>query len=182
MTIETGDSLWILAPDEPERWLAHRVIAQSAAIGGTCGVGGPVLMDSALHSPRTVLSIADTSLAGALGMPARVTRPVRYSGYRASDGFWYLGEKEWNGLLSRFNAIQPAAGPFLSASLPGVGFVYRDSAGNVLPAPVADPAAIALVRLELRAETRGAVMALGSSVGGKRRDSLLVAVALRNRR
>ena len=49
-----------------------------------------------------------------IGAPVRFTRPVRYSLYRAADGDWYLGEREWNPTTVRFNTIQPVSGPFLS--------------------------------------------------------------------
>ncbi len=48
----------------------------------------------------------------------RVTRPIRYSLYHASDGSWYLGARDWNDASARFNTIQPLAGPFRS---PGAG-------------------------------------------------------------
>lgn len=108
---------------------------------------------------------------------------MRYSLYRASDGDWYLGAREWNPVAVRFNTIQPVSGPFLSPSLGGLAFRYLDTLGSSLATPVVDTRAIALVRIELRGQTKNASRAL-SAAGppGKRSDSLSLVVLLRNRR
>jgi hypothetical protein len=117
-------------------------------------------------------------------MPVRITRPVRYSLYRASDGQWYLGERDWNAASARFNTIQPVAGPFLSAASRGLALEYLDSAGASLASPVADTRAVALVRIQLTGLTRGVTRALGAAAAGlpRRGDTAVIAVALRNRR
>jgi hypothetical protein len=116
------------------------------------------------------------------GAVLRVTRPVRYSLYRGGDGRWYLGLRDWNVASSRFNTIQPVSGPFSSASSRGLVFQYVDSAGNVLPIPVSDPRSIALIRVELRGQSRNAMRAFAAGVQGRGTDSVRLAIALRNRR
>jgi hypothetical protein len=116
-------------------------------------------------------------------MPVRVTRPVRYSLYRAGDGLWYVGEKDWNTSAARFNTIQPVSGPFLSAASGGLTFMYLDSTGVPLAAPVVDPTTIAAIRVRLRGQTRNVSRVLGSAAStGKRVDTSIVAVLLHNRR
>ena len=115
-----------------------------------------------------------------------VLRPFRLSLYRASDGQWYLGGRDWNGTLARFNCIQPVAGPLRpysrSASASGLVFLYASASGEPLGAP-ADPEQIATITIVARAETRAPVRGTGmaTTVSGVVRDSLAVTVALRNR-
>jgi hypothetical protein len=113
----------------------------------------------------------------------RVTRPVRYSLYRAGDGLWYVGEKDWSTSMARFNTIQPVSGPFLSAAAGGLTFTYLDSAGLPLVTPVVDPTAIAAIRVRLRGQTRNVSRVLGSGAStGRRVDTSTVALLLHNRR
>jgi hypothetical protein len=106
------------------------------------------------------------------GSALRFARPVRLSLYRASDARWYLGAKEWNEALQRFNAIQPIAGPLrrydAEVSRSGLAFVYRDARGAGLPAPV-ETSRIATVT----------ILARGAAADG---DSVSVVVSLRNAR
>jgi hypothetical protein len=167
---DSGDTAWVLSPTSDDVWRARRVIGQSSVPGATCAVGGPTLADSARAKGRTALKI-DSMPSVPVGAAIRVTRVVRYSIYRASDGSWYLGQKQYNAGLARFDAIQPIAGPFLSAAQRGLMFVYLDSTGIALPMPVTSTSSIAMIRLELRGET-----------SRKLRDSTIVTVAIRNRR
>ena len=91
--------------------------------------------------PRAIVAL-DTppAFASALGIPVRITRPRRYSLYRASDGLSYLGERDWNPGALRFNTIQPVSGPFAPAAEHGLVFRYLDSTGASLVIPVANPA------------------------------------------
>lgn len=119
----------------------------------------------------------------AVGRPLRVTRAIRLSLYRSGDGTWNVGERDWNPSTQRFNSIQPLAGPFLSASAPGLAFAYLDSNRAELPIPLVSASAPSAITLTLRGETRAATRALGSaSQVGKRLDSARVVVLLRNRR
>jgi hypothetical protein len=108
----------------------------------------------------------------------RVTRPWRYSLYRASGGRWYLGAKEWNPSLEKFNTIQPVAGPLVSASAGGLRFQYLDSLGGTLPVIPPDVRAIAAIEARFRVDSiiPGAY-AHAASVRGR----ATVVIGLRNR-
>ncbi|HSQ29265.1 MAG TPA: prepilin-type N-terminal cleavage/methylation domain-containing protein [Gemmatimonadaceae bacterium] len=183
--IEAGDSVWLFTPDDSlDTWQPHVIASVSSAAPGQCAAGGPVLADSLVRRPRVAIALDSTSsIAVAPGRPLRVTRPVRYSLYRSSDGAWNLGAREWNPAQSRFNGIQPVAGPLLPASARGLAFAYLDSTGTAMPIPLATPRALAAVTLTLRGETKNAVRALGSAGRrGKRTDSISVSVLVHNRR
>jgi hypothetical protein len=157
--IEANDTVWVLAPnDSGEDWRPFRVTSVSS--GGA----------------RTSLTVG-TVPSPAVGMPIRVTRPERYSLYRASDNAWYLGLRDWNNTTLRFNTIQPVAGPFLAPSQGGVRFTYLDSTGAPMPTPVADRARITAIRLDIRGHTRNPPRTLGNGF-----DSAGSVVMLRNRR
>ena len=108
---------------------------------------------------------------------------MRYSIYRASDGDWFLGERDWNAALARFNTVQPIAGPFASAAAGGIRFAYLDTSGAAIPSPVADGMHVAAVRIEARGQTRNIVRALASGARtGRRMDSVMTVVSLRGGR
>lgn len=183
--IEAGDSVWLFTPgDSMDTWQPRAITSVGSASPGQCATGGPLLADSLLRRLRVSIVFDSTStIVVAPGRPLRVTRPVRYSLYRSSDGAWSLGAREWNPAQSRFNGIQPVAGPLLPASAHGLGFAYLDSAGAAMPIPLATPRALAAVTLTLRGETKTAVRALGSAATrGKRTDSISVSVLIHNRR
>ena len=105
------------------------------------------------------------------GTPLLVTRRVRLSLYRGADGQWYLGSRDWNAELDRFNSTQPIAGPLRSysgdAARTGLRFEYTNAAGDELVPPM-DPRSIAGITITARA-TRGSF-----------EDSARVTLALRN--
>ncbi|MEO7085559.1 MAG: prepilin-type N-terminal cleavage/methylation domain-containing protein [Gemmatimonadaceae bacterium] len=183
--IQAGDTAWVFsASDSSADWVPHAITAVSTVPGAACAALGPRLSGSALFAARAALVLDGIPiLSSAIGQPIRVTRPLRYSLYKSSDGAWYLGERDWNPSTKKFNTIQPVSGPYLSPASRGVSFSYLDSVGAVLPTPVSDTRGIALVRVALRGVTRAPVRALGSaaSIGG-RVDSVVVSVLLRNRR
>jgi hypothetical protein len=183
-TIEAGDTAWVLSTiDSLEAWTAHRVLASGTRAAGDCASLGPILSESARTTRRTMLGLESLSTTGVLGMPLRVTRALRYSLYRAADGLWYLGERDWNVASLRFNSIQPVSGPFLSATAGGLVFGYRDTAGAQLVTPVTDTRIVTAVRIDLRGQTRTAPQAIATArTSGKRLDSTRVWVLLRNRR
>jgi hypothetical protein len=181
-----ADTAWILSPsDSAAPWVPYALAGARLDPPGACARGGPVLDEESRIAPRIALQL-DTSgappldLARVIGTPLRVTRPTRYSLYRASDNAWYAGERDWNAVTHQFNTIQPVAGPFLSPALGGLRFRYLDRDGNTLPTPVLNRAVIALVQIELRSELRGTIAVDRNSPFGARRDSAVVAVALRN--
>jgi prepilin-type N-terminal cleavage/methylation domain-containing protein len=183
---QTGDTAWILSvADSVERWVPHRVAASGATSGGACVAGGPVVIGDARTYPRMSLALeSGAALRDVIAMPMRITRPVRYSLYRSSDGSWYLGERDWNNASQKFNTIQPVAGPFLSASSGGLSFRYVDSLGAAVPPGASDTRSIALVQITLRSQTAHVVRAPGFAVAanGRHVDSIVAAVFLRNRR
>jgi len=83
------------------------------------------------------------------GTPLRVTRHERWLFYRASDGRWYLGFRDWNAASARFNTSQPIAGPFVRALRSGQrsGFRFYDSLGNALVPDGTNEGGIARVRV-----------------------------------
>jgi hypothetical protein len=176
--VSPGDTVWLLgAGDSASAWRPFAVTFAAAAGAGQCAAGGPQLSPSVVAQPRAQLTLSGSVPSGAIGSPLRVTRPMRYSIYRASDGAWYLGERDWNAAALRFNTIQPVAGPLLSAAASGAVFVYRDSVGAALATPVVDGSAIRMFDIVLRGQTRTA-RTLGN---GPQRDSAHVMIVPRNR-
>jgi prepilin-type N-terminal cleavage/methylation domain-containing protein len=185
--VEPGDSAWLLTPtDSVDTWQPRAITSVGSAAPGQCAGGGPLLADSVARRPRVQIALDSASAIVVVpGRPLRVTRPVRYSLYRSSDGSWNLGEREWNSAQLGFNGIQPVAGPLLSASARGGGlaFAYLDSTLASMPIPLAAPRALAAITLTLRGDTRNAVRALGAArTRGTRTDSISVSVLVHNRR
>ena len=119
--------------------------------------------------------------AGAL---VRVNRSVRLNHYRASDGQWYFGVRDWSGANLRLNTVQPVAGPLephsADAGRTGLAFRFFDATGIELVAPV-DPARIAIVTVVARAKSRRPVNVAGmKSSNFTYADSISTAIALRN--
>lgn len=176
---DIGDRAAVLFSDSlTATWLTMRV-ATPPVTGAAC---------PAFPSVSATWSIAlQEQLVVPEGSVLRITRPFRFSLYRASDGRWYLGGKSWNAEAQRFNSIQPIAGPLLPyAAKPettGLLFVYRDSTGAVI-APDVDPAAIASVTVISRAQsTRPTALAGFASDRNRRyRDSTAATIMLRNSR
>jgi prepilin-type N-terminal cleavage/methylation domain-containing protein len=187
--IDSGDTAWVLMPtDSSPSWVGFRIVTTSntAPTDSSCRPPAPHLDASARSTPMLSLALAGApQLAGALGAPVRVTRPMRYSLYRAGDGAWYLGERDWNAGLSAFNAIQPVSGPFRPPSSSGGGglvLTYFDSLGATLASPVADPRRIAAVQIDLRAQPApGGGSAASRSGVIATRDSARLYVMIHNR-
>ena len=181
--IQTGDTAWIFSPDDSAHaWRGRGVLGVASTHGGQCAAVGPRLSGASLTVSRTTLTLDSVPAPQILiGRAVRVTRPIRYSLYHASDGSWYLGARDWNDASAKFNTIQPLAGPFRS---PGAGPVFRwfDSTGAVLAPPGARRDQVALVRIDLRGQTRSTDRLLGSAWNsGPRADSVAMFVAVRNR-
>ena len=187
-TIDSGDTAWVFTPgDSTDEWRPAAVAAVSMVnVGsGQCSARGPRLGDSARALPRIALRLepSPASTGALLGLPVRVTRSLRFSLYRSSDGGWYVGEHDWNAATLRFNTIQPVSGPFLSAAAGGMTLTYLDRDGVRLPTPVADTRAIAAIRASFRGKSKLLSTALGSaSSTGKRLDTSSVVTLLQNRR
>jgi hypothetical protein len=185
VAVQANDTAWVLSTvDTAEVWLPRRITSLSTTGAGNCPPDGPVLAGDALTTARTslVLDTLDSSLRP--GAVLRLTRPMRYSMYRASDGAWYLGQREWNPSTIRFNTIQPVTGAFLAPAGGGLRFRYVDSSGVELPSGTSSTQSIARIDVALAAETRKAVESYATGGTGLRRraDSLSLAIRVRNRR
>ena len=175
-----ADTLWVLDDLESiERWRTFPVTRAWSSSGRCDATRGGPRGATPSSVPRLLV---ETGIPDAVqipaGAPVRLTRRVRYSFYRASDGHWYLGYRDWNAGTGRLNQIQPVSGPFLSTAA-GVGFRYFDSTGAAIPDGALTTAGIARIDILLRASgmpTLGRAGAIGTV------DSSLIAVALRNRR
>lgn len=145
-----GDTAWLLEGSTlPQAWTPRPILAvlDSNAI---CRLGSTGPFGT---TPRVSLGLRLVAPAPARSSVVRVTRPWRYSIYRASDGYWYLGAKEWNAAAAKFNSIQPVAGPLVSAAAGGLRFRYLDSAGIQLPAVPPDPRRIAAIDVGFRVDS-----------------------------
>jgi hypothetical protein len=140
-----GDTAWVLAhAGAIESWGAKAVTGVADTLA-TCALNGGYPFGLSALPALTLRFATPLPLPGSV---VRVTRPWRYSVYRASDGAWYLGAKEWNPTLGRFNTIQPVGGPFASGSS-GLRFTYRDSTGSTVPAASPDPHRIAVIEVSI---------------------------------
>ena len=180
---ELGDSLRLLAAsDSTERWIAVGVRSASLMTNACAGDRSFAIDPTEQMSPALVLALLDTipPNVGA-GTPVRVTRRERYSIYRAGDGAWYLGLREWNGASARFDVVQPLSGPFASPLASGTGFRFIDSLGS---AAVPDTRAIRGVELTLvAASPRGVrIPGMATTRMGTRTESTTVLVTPRNGR
>jgi prepilin-type N-terminal cleavage/methylation domain-containing protein len=182
--IATGDTAWIFAPgDTADRWIAYDIGSSIVSGAGPCAPTGPQMNAPALASRRISVRLnASSPIAGFVGTVVRVTRPIRYSLYRGGDSRWYLGQRDWNATSLRFNGVQPVSGPFASPASRGIVFQYYDTLGAELVVPVADTRAIALVRVDVRGQSRNAMRAFSARPQAKSSDSAQLAVLLRNRR
>ena len=178
-TLAPSDTAWLLDPaDTVERWIPRKVTSVSFTPTSRCGRGTLVAA-----GPFSATTLALDTLAPAHpGTVLRVTRPIRYSLYRASDGSWQLGARDWNSSTLRLNGVQPVAGPLLSPSSRGLGFSYLDSSGRALSSPGDSTAGLALIRIVARAQGAAPVRLLGAQSALGRTDSLDAAVFLHNRR
>jgi hypothetical protein len=187
-TIEPGDTAWVFTPgDSVDEWKPFAIAGTASAntAGRQCAALGPRLSDSARALPRLSITVTPSPVpvAAMIGSPMRVTRALRYSLYRASDGRWYVGARDWNATLLRFNTVQPVSGPFLSAAASGMALSYFDSSDTRLPTPVVDRRTIAAIRASFRAQSKGAAIVLGSAASvGARIDSSKLVILLHNHR
>jgi type II secretory pathway pseudopilin PulG len=169
-----GDTLWLLSlTDSGESWRPVRVDALRRASGSCPALDardGSIFDLSRLWAAvlRDTVSISAPTIA-------RITRPLRYSFYRAGDGHWYLGLQTWNIALAQFNVVQPVAGPYAPyASDGGPRFQYFDAMGRALTLGTARSSAIARIDVVLIGEWQALATAITA-------DSQRLSIALRNR-
>lgn len=178
-TIAAGDTAWLLdARDTAEHWIPRRITSVSSTTATACGRGAPVASGASFTA--TVVAL-DTLAPARPGSVIRVTRPVRYSLYKSSDGSWQVGARDWNTTTLRLNAVQPIAGPLLSPAGRGLVFSYFDSAGAVVANPADPSAGLVLIQISARAQSNAPVRTLGAGTH-QGADSLDAAVFLHNRR
>ena len=140
-TPRIGDSLWWRADSVWHAAPVTDVNPVTSRCTNPISATGPML--------RLTISTADTIAAGT---PLRVTRQTRLGIYRASDGTWQLGFREWNATSQQFSAPQPLAGPLLAAGNTRSGFRYFDTTGTELrtSSGPTDVSRVALIRLVAR--------------------------------
>lgn len=176
MPMQVGDTAWLLADhDTGEVWRPLR-LRGARPVAGSCSP--PLDANAAKVFDVAHIWSADLvdSVSATAGAIARITRPMRFSFYRATDSKWYLGIRSWNSATSQFNTIQPVSGPFGPVSQDrGTRFQYFDDAGNRLSPASGDIRDVARIEAILFSELSS------RSVGGAR-DSLVVVIALRNRK
>jgi len=169
---QPGDVARVLLEDDSSATWVGATVAASPAAGGACAAFADV-------AGTWAVSLAEPIVVPA-GAAVRFARRTRLSVYRASDGRWYLGLREWNGALARFNGIQPVAGP-LRPSAGAATFTYRDTLGAALAEPV-EPGRVATIDVRLHGETTrpARVTGLWSRAAPMYQDSLATVVTLRN--
>lgn len=163
-TPHAGDSLWWRA----DTGWASAPISSVSTLAANCIA--PITASGS--SLRMTIGSSDTILAG---VPLRVTRQSRYGIYRAGDGSWQLGFREWNPATFGFAAPQPVAGPLLfRAGSRRSGFRYFDDAGmELVPSSMPlDVARLARVRLTVHS----LAVDVDNSRDSVRTDSIDVAV------
>jgi len=173
---DVGDTVWSLTMTGAGEAWTPRAIAGVIDSTTKCLIGGvSPWADPSAHQ-SVVLRVIGQPIAGE-GTPVRITRSWRYSIYRASDGEWYLGAKEWNSGTLKFNTIQPVSGPFLSAAAQGVAFRYFDSVGVAIASGSSETTRIAVIQVAFSADT--ALPGKYAHAIGVR-GSAITAIALRN--
>lgn len=172
-SVQGDDTLWVFADrDTTVPWKAARITGLQRTTSPCSTLDGTTSSVVDLAHPWTV-ALGDTvnAVTGAL---VRLTRPHRLSFYRGSDGRWYLGLRSWNATLGQFNVVQPLSGPYASpARTSGTRFRYFDDAGRTVTlGGNASRGSPTIARVE--------VLFVADAVPTAA-DSLLVAIALRNR-
>lgn len=135
-----GDTLWLYL-GAAFGWRPRTVTAVQR-VTTACGV------PTTASSP-TVRLLLDAPADVAAGTPVRITRWERWVLYRAGDGRWYAGIRDYSVATERFLAAQPIAGPFQRATRAGArtGFRYFDVAGDALVPDGTNERSIARVRV-----------------------------------
>jgi len=178
-TVTSGDSLWVLVDsDSGEAW--HGMSAAAVASAPQCNALATLNTPTSPLVPNRSYAVTVGTQHAALatvGAPVRITRPLRYEVYRASDSRWYLGVSTWSAGLSRFATVQPISGPYQSPTARdgGTRFSYFDASGTPVPSGSADTWRIARIEARFVSEMSMTGRATAS-------DSLVLVIALRNAR
>lgn len=177
---ELGDSVRVLSVnDSTEQWVALAVRGANLASGACASADALPLTSEEALLPAITISLLDAPpTTVSPGTPVRITRRERYSLYRASDGAWYLGLREWNGASARFDVVQPLSGPFASP-MSGTRFQALDTLGATWASDVG-ARHIGAITLTLVATTAKSISDLRPSFA--HRESTTVLVTPRNAR
>lgn len=180
-----GDTVVVLRNDSSgvagEYWSAHRITSVSSSTT-TCAPSPYV--DAALDAGKSRLrlgitpNLPDSVVAGS---PLRLLRSVRYALATQTSGAWYLGRSEYAGGV--WTAAIPVAGPFQPASAAGTGGLGLTMYDSVGVAVTTIASGTRISRIDVVA--RGAGESSSGTNGASSKaitDSLLVSIALRNRR
>ncbi len=153
---DPGDSIWILASGDGDRWVGGGVAAVAAA---PCADGRPGL--------RLGVTLPVTE-GFPVGTPVLGFETVTYRLYRSSeDARWYIGQQTGA-------SLQPLLGP---VTPDGLALAYLDSTGTA----TTDPRRVRLIDVRVRAPTAEPVRDANGRLG-RPVDSLVALVALRNNR
>jgi prepilin-type N-terminal cleavage/methylation domain-containing protein len=139
---DVGDSVWLYR-GASLGWRARAVTAVSRTTSACAVPTSP--------AGPTYRLLLDAPPDVAAGTPVRVTRWERWVVYRAGDGKWYVGIRDYSPSTARFLATQPVAGPFLRAARSGArtGFRYFDASGTSVDPDGTNEARIARVRISV---------------------------------
>jgi hypothetical protein len=191
-TPDTGDLAEIFtAPSgnlDSAKWETRRIASfASRGVATSCpaSTGFTSAADAALSTSGYQLVIAGNPVSAAKkGAFVRFIRRARYSIYKSSDNFWYLGYRRC-AVVAPYTcaSIQPVSGPYRPYSASGqsgLSFRYYDTSGvELLPASTGFE--LARVDIVIRGQSSRDVGLLGD-VRKPFRDSVVVTVSPRNRR
>lgn len=147
-----------------DQWLPINIQGTSAPASGNvpwCFWG-----DSASVAPQTVVTVSADTSSVRIGAPIRTFQKFEYGVY-SLDGRKWLGRRQGSGTW------QQVAGPLVDTS--PLQFEYFDSTG----APTADPAAVTLVKITVRAQSFGKSRPVGNNPLVHRVDTVTTRVRLR---
>jgi prepilin-type N-terminal cleavage/methylation domain-containing protein len=167
-----GDTVWAYVDaDSTAAWMPLPAAeVSSPAVGQPVECATPAAALGVIPSRRAPdlrysLALAQPAPAGmSSGTPMRVTRQTRYSVYRAPDGRWYLGRREWSSVRGGFETIQPVSGPYGTYG----ALRYFDEIGEELPSGTPATYRITKIAIALREPH-------------ERRDVTSITVGVRNR-
>ena len=168
-----GDTAWLLddgVAGEQWRPVALGVVRRTPGVCAAVDASADAVVDRS-HLWSAEISASSSAQPGSV---VRVTRPERFSFYRASDGLWYLGLRSWSSASLAYTSVQPISGPYRSPlAASGVRFRYLDVAGAALPSGTSESYRVARIEALLAVD--------GSGPRAPTIDSLTVVAALRNR-
>jgi prepilin-type N-terminal cleavage/methylation domain-containing protein len=212
-TLASGDvlSAWINAPavgdiayiyddgtkvgNADDSWTKFSITAVSSAAdatwcASTLSPAYTAAADNAQTRYRFTLDQAPNQATIKRGAVIRFAREVRYSGYQASDGQWYMGYQTCTPDSDPTKAgscgtREVLAGPIMpittDTSTTGLFFLYYDKSGNQVTS-TANITKIARITINVRTASTSIRQAVATKIssftGG---DSLRFAVAIRNR-